>query len=172
MINNKNKIVIKINCDIVIIVKKFFFIILFSKFLVNASIAKDIDIQYDLNLIFSCKIEKQLIKNNDYNYKTFLPNEIKLNDIQELKINSNIPSSLSVNGLSNFFNNQKKYKVKIVNKDIILFKAFSDNEDYSESAILTNSSGELIHEKTNKLKSDAIEKEITFYNCQKLKLDT
>ena len=48
----------------------------------------------------------------------------------------------------------------------------SDNEDYSESAILTNSSGELIHEKTNKLKSDAIEKEITFYNCQKLKLDT
>jgi len=88
-------------------VKKFFFIILFSKFLVNAAIAKDIDIQYDLNLIFSCKIEKQLIKNNDYNYITFLPNEIKLNDIQELKINSNIPSSLSVNGLSNFFNNQK-----------------------------------------------------------------
>ena len=110
MINNKNKIVIKINCDIVIIVKKFFFIILFSKFLVNAAIAKDIDIQYDLNLIFSCKIEKQLIKNNDYNYKTFLPNEIKLNDIQELKINSNIPSSLSVNGLSNFFNNQKNIK--------------------------------------------------------------
>ena len=152
--------------------KKLIYIIIFNFIFLNASTAKDIDIQYDLNLTFSCKIEKQLIKNKDYNYKTFLRNEIKLNDIQELKINSNIPSSLSVNGLSNFFNNQKNYKVKIVNKDIILFKAFSDNEDYSESAILTNNSGELIHEKTNKLKSDAIEKEITFYNCQKLKLDT
>ena len=152
--------------------KKLIFIIILSQFFFNALKAKDIDIQFDLNLIFSCKIEKQLIKNKDYNYKTFLRNEIKLSDIQELKINSNIPSSLSVNGLSNFFNNQKNYKVKIVNKDIILFKAFSDNEDYSESAILTNNSGELIHEKTNKLKSDAIEKEITFYNCQKLKLDT
>ena len=152
--------------------KKLIFIIIFSQFFFNALKAKDIDIQYDLNLIFSCKIEKQLIKNNEYNYKTFLPNEIKLQDIKGLKIISNIPSSLSVNGLSDFFNNQKNYKVKIVNKDIILFKAFSDNEDYSESAILTNNSGELIHEKTNKLKSDAIEKEITFYNCQKLKLDT
>ena len=152
--------------------KKLIFIIIFSQFFFNALKAKDIDIQYDLNLIFSCKIEKQLIKNNEYNYKTFLPNEIKLQDIKGLKIISNIPSSLSVNGLSDFFNNQKNYKVKIVNKDIILFKAFSDNEDYSESAILTNNSGELIHEKTDKLKSDAIEKEITFYNCQKLKLDT
>ena len=152
--------------------KKLIFIIIFSQFFFNALKAKDIDIQYDLNLIFSCKIEKQLIKNNEYNYKTFLPNEIKLKDIKGLKIISNIPSSLSVNGLSDFFNNQKNYKVKIVNKDIILFKAFNDNEDYSESAILTNNSGELIHEKTNKLKSDAIEKEITFYNCQKLKLDT
>ena len=172
MINNKNKIVIRIKFDILITVKKLIFIIIFSQFFFNALKAKDIDIQYDLNLIFSCKIEKQLIKNNEYNYKTFLPNEIKLQDIKGLKIISNIPSSLSVNGLSDFFNNQKNYKVKIVNKDIILFKAFNDNEDYSESAILTNNSGELIHEKTNKLKSDAIEKEITFYNCQKLKLDT
>jgi len=153
-------------------VKKLIFIIIFSQFFFNALKAKDIDIQYDLNLIFSCKIEKQLIKNNEYNYKTFLPNEIKLKDIKGLKIISNIPSSLSVNGLSDFFNNQKNYKVKIVNKDIILFKAFNDNEDYSESAILTNNSGELIHEKTNKLKSNFIEKEITFYNCQNSKLDT
>ena len=53
--------------------KKLIFIIIFSQFFFNALKAKDIDIQYDLNLIFSCKIEKQLIKNNEYNYKTFLP---------------------------------------------------------------------------------------------------
>lgn len=152
--------------------KKLIYIIIFNFILLNASTAKDIDIQYEINQVFSCKIQKQLIKNDEYNYKTFLPNEIKSKDIKALKVTSIIPSSLSINGLSDFFNNQKNYKVKIVNKDIILFKAFSDNEDYSESAILTNNSGELIHEKTNKLKSDTVEKEITFYNCQKLKLDT
>ena len=133
---------------------------------------KDIDIQYEINQVFSCKIQKQLIKNDEYNYKTFLPNEIKSKDIKALKVTSIIPSSLSINGLSDFFNNQKNYKVKIVNKDIILFKAFSDDGNYSESAILTNNSGELVHEKTNKLKSESIEKEISFYICQKSKLDT
>lgn len=152
--------------------KKLIYIIIFNFILLNASTAKDIDIQYEINQVFSCKIQKQLIKNDEYNYKTFLPNEIKSKDIKALKVTSIIPSSLSINGLSDFFNNQKNYKVKIVNKDIILFKAFSDDGNYSESAILTNNSGELVHEKTNKLKSESIEKEISFYICQKSKLDT
>jgi len=153
-------------------VKKLIYIIIFNFIFLNASSAKDIDIQYEINQVFSCKIQKQLIKNDEYNYKTFLPNEIKSKDIKALKVTSIIPSSLSINGLSDFFNNQKNYKVKIVNKDIILFKAFSDDGNYSESAILTNNSGELVHEKTNKLKSESIEKEISFYICQKSKLDT
>ena len=152
--------------------KKLIYIIIFNFILLNASTAKDIDIQYEINQVFSCKIQKQLIKNDEYNYKTFLPKEIKSKDIKALKVTSIIPSSLSINGLSDFFNNQKNYKVKIVNKDIILFKAFSDDGNYSESAILTNNSGELVHEKTNKLKSESIEKEISFYICQKSKLDT
>ena len=152
--------------------KKLIYIIIFNFIFLNASTAKDIDIQYEINQVFSCKIQKQLIKNDEYNYKTFLPKEIKSKDIKALKVTSIIPSSLSINGLSDFFNNQKNYKVKIVNKDIILFKAFSDDGNYSESAILTNNSGELVHEKTNKLKSESIEKEISFYICQKSKLDT
>ena len=152
--------------------KKLIYIIIFNFIFLNASTAKDIDIQYEINQVFSCKIQKQLIKNDEYNYKTFLPNEIKSKDIKALKVTSIIPSSLSINGLSDFFNNHKNYKVKIVNKDIILFKAFSDDGNYSESAILTNNSGELVHEKTNKLKSESIEKEISFYICQKSKLDT
>jgi hypothetical protein len=153
-------------------VKNIIFVTIFSLFTFCASNAKDIDVQYEISQVFSCKIEKQLIKNKEYNYKTFLPNEIKSKDIKALKVSSNFPSSLSIKGLSNFFNNQKNYKVKIVNKDIILFKAFSDDGNYSESAILTNDSGELIHEKTNNLKSESFDKEITFYICQKSKLDT
>ncbi len=134
--------------------------------------AKDIDIQFDMNETFSCKLQKQMIKNKKYNYQTFLPNKIDTKDIKILKIISNIPNDLSVKGLSKLFNNQNNYIVKIVNKDVVLFKAVSYDENYSESAILSKTNNELVHEITKNLKSKNFEKEITFYNCSSTKLDT
>jgi hypothetical protein len=66
-----------------------------------------------------------------------------------------------------FFQNQKKLNVKIVNKDVVLFKAIDQEKNYSESAIIDRKSGELIHEITRNIKSENSEKEISFYSCSK-----
>ena len=74
-----------------------------------------------------------------------------------------------VNGLSKFFSQNSNFDVKIVNKDVVLFKAFNNDKTYSESAIITRKSGELIHEITRNIKSENSEKNISFYSCSKKK---
>ena len=73
------------------------------------------------------------------------------------------------NGLSKFFSQNSNFDVKIVNKDVVLFKAFNNDKTYSESAIITRKSGELIHEITRNIKSENSEKNISFYSCSKKK---
>ena len=70
-----------------------------------------------------------------------------------------------INGLSIFLSNNRNFDVKVVNKDIILFKAFDEGKNYSESGIINRNSGELVHEVTKDLKSDNFEKDISFYKC-------
>ena len=70
-----------------------------------------------------------------------------------------------INGLSIFLSNNINFDVKVVNKDIILFKAFDEDKNYSESGIINRNSGELVHEVTKDLKSDNFEKDISFYKC-------
>ena len=50
----------------------------------------------------------------------------------------------------------------------VLFKAFDEEKNYSESAIVTRKSGELIHEITKNVKSENSEKYIFFYSCTKM----
>ena len=57
--------------------------------------------------------------------------------------------------------------MKVVNKDVILFKAFDKERNYSESGIINRKSGELVHEITRDLKGDKFEKDISFYSCIK-----
>ena len=64
-----------------------------------------------------------------------------------------------------FLSKNKKLDVKVVNKDIVLFKAFDEGKNYSESGIINRKSGELVHEVTKDLKSDNFEKDISFYIC-------
>ena len=66
-----------------------------------------------------------------------------------------------------FFQNRRKLNVKVVNKDIVLFKAIDKEKNYSESAIIDRKSGELIHEITRNIKSENSEKDISFYSCSK-----
>ena len=63
----------------------------------------------------------------------------------------------------------KEFEVKVVNKDIVLFKAFDEGKNYSESGIINRKSGELVHEITIGIKSDNLEKNISFYYVAKLK---
>ena len=72
-------------------------------------------------------------------------------------------------GLSLFLSKSEELDVKVVNKDIILFKSIDQEKKYSESAIIDRNSGELVHEITKNIKSENSEKEITFYSCNKKK---
>ena len=73
-----------------------------------------------------------------------------------------------IDGLSSFLSKSEKLNVKVVNKDVVLFKAFDEEKNYSESAIVTRKSGELIHEITKNVKSENSEKYIFFYSCTKM----
>ena len=145
---------------------KLFYLIFFSLISLSNVFAKNININEDLNLEFYCKLEKKIIKNSEYNYKTFLAEEVDEQNLNSLKLYTNQPSTLMVNGLSDFFSQNSNYDVKIVNKDVVLFKAFNKEKSFSESAIITRKTGELIHEITKNINSENSEKYITIYYCK------
>ena len=120
---------------------KLFYLIFFSLISLSNVFAKNININEDLNLEFNCKLEKKIIKNSEYNYKTFLAEEVDEQNLNSLKLYTNQPSTLMVNGLSDFFSQNSNFDVKIVNKDVVLFKAFNKEKSYSESAIITRKTG-------------------------------
>ena len=145
---------------------KLFYFIFFSFTALNNVFAKNININEDLNLEFNCKLQKKIIKNSEYNYKTFLAEEVDEQNLNSLKLYTNQPSTLMVNGLSDFFSQNSNFDVKIVNKDVVLFKAFNKEKNYSESAIITRKTGELIHEITKNINSENSEKYINIYYCK------
>ena len=145
---------------------KYYLGILISLLFFNQSLAKNINIQENINLTFKCELEKKIIKNSEYNYKTFLAEELNDKNLDSFKIYSNKPNTLLINGLSKFFSQNSNMEVKIVNKDVVLFKAFNNEKTYSESAIITRKSGELIHEVTRNINSENSEKDISIYYCK------
>ena len=72
---------------------------------------------------------------------------------------------LLIKGLSLFLSESGKLNVKVVNKDVVLFKSIDQDKNYSESGIITRKTGELIHEITKNIKSDNAEKYISIYSC-------
>jgi len=145
---------------------KVFYFIFINILILNSAFAKDINIQENLNLEFICELEKKIVKNSEYNYKTFLAEELNHKNLDSFKIYSNKPNTLLINGLSKFFSQNSNMEVKIVNKDVVLFKAFNNEKTYSESAIITRKSGELIHEVTRNINSENSEKDISIYYCK------
>ena len=148
---------------------KYFFYISLSLIYFNMSLAKDVDIQEDINLSFKCDLEKKILKNSEYNYKTFLAKDIDDKDLNKFDIEAKKPDTLFINGLSLFLSDATKLNVKVVNKDIVLFKAIDQKKNYSESGIINRKSGELVHEITRNVKSENSEKDISFYSCSKRK---
>ena len=146
---------------------KYFFYIFFSFLFFNLSVAKDINIQENINFGFICELDKKIIKNSEYNYKTFLAKDLKEKGLDKFEIEAIKPETLFIKGLSLFLSKSEKLNVKVVNKDIVLFKAIDQERNYSESGILTRKSGELVHEITRNIKSENSEKDISFYSCRK-----
>jgi|TARA_B100001093_G_scaffold408317_1_gene397133 hypothetical protein len=144
---------------------KYFLYISLSLLTFNLSLAKNIDIQEDIKIDYVCKFEKKILKNLEHNYKTFLAKDLNEENLNKLEINAKQPEMLLINGLSTFLSKNKKLDVKVVNKDIVLFKAFDKDKNYSESGIMNRNSGEFVHETTKDLKSDNFKKDISFYKC-------
>jgi len=133
----------------------------------NLSLAQNIDIQENINLSFVCNLDKKIIKNSEYNYQTFLAKDLDEKGLDKFEIEAIKPEKLFIKGLSSFLSNSEKLNVKVVNKDVVLFKAIDQKKKYSESAIIDRKSGELIHEITRNIKSENSEKNISFYSCSK-----
>ena len=146
---------------------KCFFYISLSLLFFNFSLANDIDIQEDINLSFVCDLEKKILKNSEYNYQTFLAKDLDDMDLDKLDIEAKKPETLLINGLSLFLSDITKLNVKIVNKDVVLFKAIDQENNYSESGIINRKSGELVHEITKNVQKANSEKDISFYLCKK-----
>jgi len=148
---------------------KYFFYISLSLLFFNLSSAKDIDIQEDVSLSLVCDLEKKILKNSEYNYKTFLAKDLDDKNLDKFNIEAKKPETLLINGLSLFLSDTSKLNVKVVNKDVVLFKAIDQEKNYSESGIINRKSGELVHEITKNIKSENPEKDISFYSCRKRK---
>jgi len=146
---------------------KYFLSIFISLLFFNQSLAKDVNIKENIDLEFVCDLEKKIIKNSDYNYQTFLAKDLNEKGLDKFEIQSKQPETLLIVGLTSFLSDSKKLDVKVVNKDIVLFKSIDQKNNYSESGIIDRKSGELIHEITRNIKSEKSEKDITFYLCNK-----
>ena len=120
---------------------KYFFYISLSLLFLNSVFAKDVDIQEDINLSFVCDLEKKILKNSEYNYQTFLAKDLNDKSLDKFDIEAKKPETLLISGLSLFLSDTEKLNVKIVNKDVVLFKAIDQIRNYSESGIILS----LIH---------------------------
>ena len=147
--------------------RKYFFYLSISLLFFNFSLAQDINIEEDINLTFACVLEKKILKNSEYNYQTFLAKDLENKNLNNFEINAKQPETLLINGLSLFLSKKEKLKIKVANKDIVLFKAIDEEKNYSESGIINRKSGELVHEITRDIKSNNPEKDISFYLCRK-----
>ena len=147
---------------------KYLFYILVSLFYFNLSFSKDINIQENINLSYKCKLDKKIIKNSEYNYQTFSDKDLEKKVLEKFEIESIRPDKLLITGLSSFLSSSEKLNVKVVNKDVVLFKAIDQDNSYSESAIIDRQTGELLHEITRNIESENSEKYISFYTCKKM----
>ena len=123
---------------------RYFLYTLLSLFFFNLSLAQDINIQENINLSFVCNLDKKIIKNSEYNYQTFLAKDLNEKGLDKFEIEAVKPEKLLIKGLSLFLSKSNKLSVKVVNKDVVLFKAIDQKKNYSESAIIDRKSGELL----------------------------
>ena len=146
---------------------KYYLGLLISILFFNQLLAKNIDIQENIDLSYKCALEKKIIKNSEYNYQVFLAKDLNEKDLNKFEIKSEQPEILNINGLSSFLSKSLRLSVKVVNKNVILFKGIDNDSNYSESGIIDRKTGELVHEITRNIKSENSEKDITFYYCSK-----
>ena len=146
-------------------------ILVLSFFCFNFANAQNMNVTVNSDLNLKCKFEKVILKNPNHNFETFSNEQVNRADINKLIIESKTPNTLNIKNLSKFID-KIDLEVKISNKDIVLIQAFDEERNYSESAVFTKKTGELIHEITTNIKQEEKEKDISFYSCKNNNKDT
>ena len=148
--------------------KNIFALILVSLFLQIDANATFLNITIDYNKNSNCKLDKQILKNEIYNYKEFTSDQIEENEYREINIKAIKSQELKISGLSDFFTNIPNGAIldtQILKDNTILLRVLTNDENYSESVFINKSSGEMLHEITSNINTENQSKEITFYSC-------
>ena len=123
-----------------------------------------IDYEKDVN----CKLEKQILKNEIYDYKEFSADQIKNNKERKINIKAYKSQELKISGLSDFFTNAPNgviYDTQILKDNTILLRVLTTDGTYSESVFINKSTGEMLHEITTNIDTPNQGKEISFFTC-------
>ena len=126
----------------------------------------NVTIDYNKNSI--CKLDKQILKNEIYDYKEFSADQLKDKKDRKINIKSIKSQELKIIGLSEFFTNVPNgaiYDTQIIKDNTILLRVLTNDEKYSESVFINKSTGEMLHEITTNIKTENQGKEISFYTC-------
>ena len=148
--------------------KNLIIIILISLCLNLSAKAKFLNVTIDYNKISICKLDKQILKNEIYDYKEFTASQVKNNKDLKIVIKASKSKELKIIGLSDFFNNIPNgaiYDTQILKNDTILLRILTNDESYSESVFINKSTGEMLHEITTNINTENQGKEISFYTC-------
>ena len=89
---------------------KYFLSIFISLLFFSQTLAKDVNINENIDLEFVCDLEKKIIKNSEYNYQTFLAKDLNEKGLEKFKILSKKPETLLIKGLSLFLSESGKFK--------------------------------------------------------------
>ena len=141
------------------------FIILLPNFSAYSAFL-NITIDYKKNT--KCKLDKQILKNEIYNYTEFTADQIKENKDKKINIRASKSKELKIIGLSDFFTNipiGAIYDTQILKDNTILLRILSKDEKYSESVFINKSTGEMVHEITSDINTQNQGKEISFFTC-------
>ena len=143
-------------------------IILISLFLILSANAAFLNVTIDYNKSSNCKLDKQILKNEIYDYKEFSADQIKDNKDRKINIKAIKSQQLNISGLSDFFTNVPNgaiYDTQILKDNTILLRVLTNDEMYSESVFINKSTGEMLHEITTNIDTPNQGKEISFFTC-------
>ena len=127
-----------------------------------------LNITTDYNKTSDCILDKQILKNEVYDYKEFSAEQIKENKYRKININAIKSQQLKINGLSDFFSNPPNgvvYDTQILKDNTILLRVLTTDGTYSESVFINKSTGEMLHEITTNIDTPNQGKEISFFTC-------
>ena len=147
---------------------KLFYLIIVSILIYNSAEASFINITIDYNKNSFCKLDKQILKNEVYNYKEFTADQINENKDKKINIKAIKSQQLKITGLSDFFTdipNGAIFDTQIIKDNTILLRVLTNDEKYSESVFINKSSGEMLHEITSNINTENQGKEISFFTC-------